>query len=100
MKMESSLLPYREVIQSMIKHGYSDQEISNHLKFECGLTKGFSKTNIRRFCTQNGIGRERVQDSQLEVEVAKAINEVNHNITDYIFMMITAVYCYIFKLSF
>lgn len=74
--MESSLLAYREVIQSMIKDGYTDQNISDHLQCECGLTKGFSQTNIRRFCTQNGIGRERVHDSQLEVEVAKAAVEV------------------------
>ncbi|KAF3843124.1 hypothetical protein F7725_001973 [Dissostichus mawsoni] len=44
--MESSLLAYREVIQSMIKDGYTDQNISDHLQYECGLTKGFSQTNM------------------------------------------------------
>lgn len=97
--MESSLLPYREVIQNMIQHGYSDQEIPNHLQFECGLTRGFSKTNIRRFCTQNGIGRERVQDFQLEVQVAQAINEVCwDNKVDYIVIIDIHIELWIFNI--
>ncbi len=76
MKMDSSLSPYLEALQNMIKQGFSDKQISNHLHFECGLTRGFSITNIRRFCTENGIGRERVQDSELEVRVVQAINEI------------------------
>ena len=82
-EMESSLSPYREIIQSMLRHGHSDEDISNHLHCECGLTKGFSKANIRRFCAQNGIGREGIQDSKLESEIAKAINEVSNSIFHY-----------------
>ncbi|CAL8310910.1 unnamed protein product [Gadus morhua 'NCC'] len=73
--MESSLSPYREIIESMLRNGHSDEDISSHLHLECGLTKGFSKANIRKFSAQNGIGRERVQDSKLESEIAQAINE-------------------------
>ncbi|XP_027132667.1 uncharacterized protein LOC113745336, partial [Larimichthys crocea] len=73
--MESSLSPYQEIIENMLRHGHSDEQISSHLQFECGLTKGFSKANLRRFCAQNGIGRKRIQDSKLESEIAKAIKE-------------------------
>lgn len=83
--MESSLSPYQEIIENMLRHGHSDEQISSHLQFECGLTKGFSKANLRRFCAQNGIGRKRIQDSKLESEIAKAIKEVS-NIFHYISM--------------
>ena len=79
-EMESSLSPYREIIESMLRNGHSDEDISSHLHLECGLTKGFSKANIREFTAQNGIGRERVQDSKLESEIAQAINEVSNSI--------------------
>ena len=48
-EMKSRLSTYREIIQSMLWHSHSDEEISSHLHLECGLTKGFSKANIRRF---------------------------------------------------
>ena len=79
-EMESSLSPYREIIESMLWNVHSDEDISSHLHLECGLTKGFSKANIREFSAQNGIGRERVQDSKLESEIAQAINEVSNSI--------------------
>ncbi|KAE8296624.1 hypothetical protein D5F01_LYC05385 [Larimichthys crocea] len=78
--MESSLSPYQEIIENMLRHGHSDEQISSHLQFECGLTKGFSKANLRRFCAQNGIGRKRIQDSKLESEIAKAIKERSRNL--------------------
>lgn len=75
--MESTLSPYKETIESMIKNGCSDEYISNFLHFECGMTKGASKVSVRRFCAEHSIRRERFQDSQLEVEVAKAVTEVS-----------------------
>ena len=79
-EMEYSLSPYREIIQSMLRNGHSDEEMSSYLHLECGLTKGFSKANIRKFSAHNGIGRERLQDSKLESEIAQAINEVSNSI--------------------
>ncbi|NP_001411522.1 si:ch211-227p7.1 [Danio rerio] len=73
--MESKLSPYQETIESMIRNGCTDEYISNFLKFECGVSKGASKMSVRRFCAVHGIQRQRIVDSQLEVEVAKAVTE-------------------------
>ncbi|XP_062420889.1 uncharacterized protein LOC134132801 [Pungitius pungitius] len=74
--MDSSLLPYLDIISQMFISGYSDQDIQNHLVFECGLRRGASICNIRRFCIGHGLRRQRVTDQQLEGAVLKSINEV------------------------
>ncbi|XP_052390355.1 uncharacterized protein LOC128026983 [Carassius gibelio] len=73
--MESKLDPYLDLIQRMINDGRTDEQVSDFLRFECGISRGASKANIRRFCAERGLKRIRVQDSQLEVDVAKAITE-------------------------
>ncbi|XP_056603041.1 uncharacterized protein LOC130420010 isoform X2 [Triplophysa dalaica] len=74
--MASALLPYPNTIESMIKNGCSDEQISSFLNVECELPKGASKSSIRRFCDVHGIGRKRVDNYNLELEVAKAVTEI------------------------
>lgn len=84
--MESKLDAYSDIIRSMINNGFTDEQVPDFLLFECGISRGASKVNIRCFCAEWGLKRVHVQDSQLEAEVAKAINEVNNIII--IIMMI------------
>lgn len=71
--MDSSLLPYFEVIGKMLHSGCTDEDISNHLTFECGLQRGASVANIRRFCKDNGLRRP---DNELHAAVFKSIKQV------------------------
>lgn len=75
--MESKLDAYSDIISSMINNGFTDKQVSDFLLFECGISRGSSKANIRQFCAERGLKRVHVQDSQLEAKVAKAITEVS-----------------------
>ena len=74
--MDSSLLPYLDIVTKMMDSGCSDVDIQNHLIFECGLSRGASVSNIRRFCKDHGLKRQRVTDQQLEAAVFNSIKEV------------------------
>ncbi|XP_056292570.1 uncharacterized protein LOC130207863 isoform X2 [Pseudoliparis swirei] len=73
--MDSSLLPYLDIVQQMMHSGCSDVDIKNHLIFECGLRRGTSVANIRKFCKDHGLKRQRVTDQQLEAAVSNAITQ-------------------------
>ncbi|KAK9535816.1 hypothetical protein VZT92_008173 [Zoarces viviparus] len=59
----------------MLHSGYSDEDIHNHLVFECGLQRAASISSIRRFCKDHGLKRQRVTDQQLEAAVLNSIQE-------------------------
>ncbi|XP_056293263.1 uncharacterized protein LOC130208261 isoform X1 [Pseudoliparis swirei] len=73
--MDSSLLPYLDIVQQMMHSGCSDVDIKKHLLFECGLRRGTSVANIRKFCKDHGLKRQRVTDQQLEAAVSNAITQ-------------------------
>lgn len=69
---------YSNIILEMAKQGLSSEVISEHLSREYGEARGFSARNIRKFCAENVPGCYRLSDTHLELEVAKAVNEVRH----------------------
>ena len=70
-------MPYLAEIKNMVENGSTDEAIRNHLVTKYGFERGASIANIRRFCHENGLRRQRVTDTELEAAVLKAIQEVH-----------------------
>ena len=68
---------YQDVIEHMVQHGQSYNQISDHLK-SLGVNRGVSVESIRKFCKSTSINPRQnlVSDEMLTSEVSKAIQQV------------------------
>lgn len=71
-----SLEPYREVILDMILKHHTHKDVAEHLS-QIGVGRGCSARTVRRFCASHGVRRE-VSDTQLEIAVSAAVQEVSN----------------------
>ena len=73
-----SLEPYGNLIREMIAQNLSHADISTNL-LQLGVQKGCSEMSVRRFCAHHNISRRgHVSDTQLEVAISRAINQVGY----------------------
>lgn len=71
-----SLEPYGDLIREMIDQNLSHADISTNLS-QLGVQQGCSEMSVRRFCAHHNISRRgNVSDTQLEVAISRAINQV------------------------
>lgn len=72
-----SLDQYSDFIKHKRLSGMACADIAAALTGHFGSLRGFSERNVRRWCTEQGLGaKDFCPDRQLESEVAKAIEEV------------------------
>lgn len=78
MRSTMSLEPYREVILDMILKHHTHKDVAEHLS-QIGVGRGCSARTVRRFCASHGVRRE-VSDTQLEIAVSAAVQEVSNKL--------------------